>query len=257
MPCDDFKCECKIDKCSEKCRDGRDGRDGRRGPQGKTGPTGFTGETGATGSIGPTGPAGSGSGTTGATGPIGATGSIGPTGPAGSGSGTTGATGPIGATGSIGPTGAIGATGAVGPISQFSYADFYALMPGDNFATVAVGADVEFPSDGPALGTDIVRLGPSSFNLVSVGTYQILFQVSVTEAGQLVITLNNLQQAYTLVGRATGTSQLVGICLLRTVTINSSITIRNPAGNPSALTITPLAGGAGSVSAHLVITHLS
>jgi len=29
------------------------------------------------------------------------------------------------------------------------------------------------------------------------------------------------------------------------------------AGNPSALTITPLAGGLGSVLAHLVITRLS
>ena len=130
-------------------------------------------------------------------------------------------------------------------------------MPGDNSATVAVGADVEFPSDGPFLGADIARTGPSSFNLVAIGTYQILFQVSVDEPGQLVISLNNLQQTYTTVGRATGTTQLVGLCLLKTLTANSIITIRNPSGNSTALTITPNAGGAGSVSAHLVIMRIN
>ena len=130
-------------------------------------------------------------------------------------------------------------------------------MPGDNSATIAVGTDVEFPSDGPFLGGDIARLGPSSFNLVSVGTYQILFQVSIDEPGQLVVSLNNLQQTYTTVGRATGTSQIVGMCLIQTLTANSTLTIRNPSGNSTALTITPNAGGAGSVSAHLLITRIN
>ena len=130
-------------------------------------------------------------------------------------------------------------------------------MPGDNSATVAVGADVEFPSDGPFLGADIARTGPSSFSLVAIGTYHIEFQVSVNEPGQLVVSLNNLQQTYTTVGRATGTSQLVGVCLIKTLTANSILTIRNPAGNSTALTITPDAGGAGSVSAHLVIMKLT
>ena len=130
-------------------------------------------------------------------------------------------------------------------------------MPGDNSATIAVGADVEFPSDGPFLGTDIMRAGPSSFRLTAIGTYQVLFQVSVNEAGQLVVSLNNLQQTYTTVGRATGTCQLVGMCLVQTLTSNSILTIRNPAGNSTALTITPNAGGTGSVSSHLVIMRVN
>ena len=130
-------------------------------------------------------------------------------------------------------------------------------MPSDNSATVAIGADVEFPNDGPVSGTDIMRVGPSSFKLASIGTYQILFQVSINEAGQLVISLNNLEQAYTVVGRATGTSQLVGLCLLQTLTVDNILTIRNPAGSSTALTITPLAGGTSSVSAHLVITRIA
>ena len=168
--------------------------------------------------------------------------------------GKKGCTGPVGP---IGLTGLSGEIGPVGPSFASSYADYYALMPGDNSATIAVGADVEFPSDGPFLGGDIARLGPSSFNLVSIGTYQILFQVSINEPGQLVVSLNNLQQTYTTVGRATGTSQITGICLIQTLTSNSTLTIRNPTGNSTALTITPNAGGAGSVSAHLLIMRIN
>ncbi|WP_236124877.1 hypothetical protein [Clostridioides sp. ES-S-0054-01] len=60
-----------------------------------------------------------------------------------------------------------------------------------------------------------------------------------------------------MVGRATGTSQIIGMALVTTSTINSTLTVRNPAGNSTALTITPLAGGTRPVSAHLVITQLS
>lgn len=196
------------------------------GPTGATGPTGVTGLTGATGSTGATG--------------------------------LTGATGP---TGDIGPTGATGSTGATGPTGGvLDFADFYALMPPDNTATVAVGGDVDFPRDGPFSGAGIARTGADTFNLSAIGSYQVLFQVSVTEAGQLVLTLNSgagaVELAYTVVGRATGTSQIVGMALVQTSVINSILTVRNPASESTALTITPLAGGTESVSAHLVITRL-
>ena len=129
-------------------------------------------------------------------------------------------------------------------------------MPGDNAATVAPGTDVDFPQDGPNSGTGISRLTVDSFELADIGTYQVLFQVSVTEAGQLILTLNGADLAYTVVGRATGTSQIVGMALVETTTIDSILTVRNPAGNATALTITPLAGGTRPVSAHLVITRL-
>jgi len=44
--------------------------------------------------------------------------------------------------------------------------------------------------------------------------------------------------------------------IVATTSINSILTIRNPAGNAAALTITPVAGGPRSVSAHLVITQI-
>lgn len=159
--------------------------------------------------------------------------------------------GPRGPTGETGPVGPQGPTGGV-----LGFADFYALMPPDNAATVAPGTDVSFPQDGPNSGTTIERTGPSSFNLAEIGTYQILFQVSVDEAGQLILTLNGEDLMYTVSGRATGASQIIGMAIVTTTVINSILTVRNPAGTAAALTITPLAGGTRPVSAHLVIVQL-
>lgn len=251
---------------SDSCKRGRRGRKGHRGHKGHhghrgaTGPVGTSGPTGPVGTYGPTGPVG----ISGATGPIGPTGSSdGPTGPAGpvgstgpiGTSGSDGSTGPIGSTGSVGSTGPIGSTGPAGALSP-AFSDFFALMPGDNSATVAVGGDVSFPQDGPSVGSVITRTGGTTFNLASIGYYQVFFQVSVAEAGQLIITLNGSDLAYTVAGRATGTSQISQMCMVQTTAINSILTVRNPSGNSTALTVTPLAGGTRSVSAHLVIIQL-
>jgi hypothetical protein len=83
-----------------------------------------------------------------------------------------------------------------------------------------------------------------------------MFQVSVTEPGQLGLTINSAELAYTVVGRATGTSQIAGMSLVTTAIANSVLTVRNPVGNSTALTITPLAGGTSPISAHLVITRI-
>lgn len=115
----------------------------------------------------------------------------------------------------FGPTGPAGSSGIL------NYADFYALMPGDNAATVAPATDVSFPQDGPISGTDISRTSASSFSLGLIGT-----------------------------------SQIIGMALITTTTTNSILTVRNPASNAVALTITPSAGGTEPVSAHLVITQL-
>ena len=250
---------------------GATGSQGPTGEVGPTGPQGATGPAGPQGPIGPQGPAGD-IGPVGPQGPTGATGPTGPQGPAGpqgpqgdpgpiGPQGPTGATGPQGAQGPVGPQGPVGDTGAQGPQGLpggvLGYADFYALMPPDNAATVAPGTDVSFPQNGPIANTNIGRLGPSSFNLGPIGTYQILFQVSVTEAGQLILTLNGQDLDYTVAGRATGTSQIVGMAVVTTTAVNSVLTVRNPAGNAAALTVTPLAGGTRPVSAHLVITQLS
>ena len=131
-------------------------------------------------------------------------------------------------------------------------------MNRNNFLTIQIilVTDVSFPQDGSNSGTTIVRTGANAFNLTEIGTYQVLFQVSVTEAAQLILTLNGADLEYTVAGRATGTSQIIGMAIVETTSANSILTVRNPAGNASAITITPLAGGTRPVSAHLTITRI-
>ncbi len=128
-------------------------------------------------------------------------------------------------------------------------------MPPDNPIIVFPGSSIQFPQNGPASG-GITRIGPIQFNLPDIGVYQVMFEVAVTEPGQLVVTVNGTELPQTLVGRGTGTSQIVGLSLITTTVVNSIITIRNPVASANPLTITPLAGGGGPVSAHLIITKL-
>ena len=241
----DNKCDKRKDFCNEEKKpcvcfpgppgpQGPIGARGPQGPKGDQGPLGPRGFPGPQGEVGPAGPQG----------PQGEVGPIGPQGPQGE----------VGPVGPQGPQGEVGPAGPAGGI--LNYADFYALMPPDNSATVAPGTDVSFPQDGPNSGSGIARSGPDSFTLADIGVYQVLFQVSVTEAGQLILTLNGENLEYTVVGRATGSSQIVGMAIVETAVIDSVLTVRNPAGSAAALTITPLAGGTRSVSAHLIITQL-
>ncbi|MBE6794730.1 MAG: collagen-like protein [Ruminococcaceae bacterium] len=198
-------------------------------------------------------------GATGPAGPQGLTGATGPQGPVGA-TGATGPQGPVGETGPIGPQGPVGETGPAGPQGipggVLNFADFYALMPPDNAATVAPGTDVSFPQNGPISSTDITRLDDSSFNLAEIGTYQVYFNVPVDEAGQLILTLNGEDLEYTVSGRAAGATQITGMAIIETTSVDSVLTVRNPASNAAALTITPLAGGTRPVSAHLVIIQI-
>lgn len=196
---------------------------------------------------GPTGP----QGIQGIPGPAGAPGIPGQAGQ----QGIPGQAGPAGAQGNPGPAGAQGAPGSSGGI--LAAADFYALMPPDNATTIAVGSSVSFPNPGPFLGSDIYAMSNTTFNLVAIGIYLVSFNVSVEEAGQLVIVINNSELANTVVGRATVTSLISQTCLIQTFAPNSVLSINNPTGNLTALTITPSAGGENSVSAHLTITRYS
>jgi hypothetical protein len=270
---------------------GAGGGPGATGVAGSAGPTGAVGPTGAAGPTGAEGPAGV-AGATGATGSAGAPGTDGATGAGGS----VGPTGAAGATGPAGLTflGAwSGATAYVANDAVFqssagssyislannvnqppdispaswsllaagaapvSFADFYALMPTDNPATVAAGSALQLPRDGPSSGP-IVRLSPSTFSLPP-GIYKVTFQASVTEAGQLVLALDTgtgpVEFTPSAVGRATGTSQIGGTLLIEIIE-TSILSLRNPVLHGGVLTLTPSAGTGSDVSAHLVITRV-
>jgi hypothetical protein len=163
-----------------------------------------------------------------------------------------GPAGPKGETGAPGTPGAPGAPGEPGGTVPTQYAEFYALMPPDNAATVGAGTAVAFPNDGPNNGT-ITRTSPTTFNLPAAGTYRVSFSVSVSEPGQLQLTLDAAPQAYTVSGRATGTSLITGDSLVQTALANSVVSVINPTGNTPALTITPVAGGTHPAAATLII----
>jgi hypothetical protein len=135
-------------------------------------------------------------------------------------------------------------------------------MPPDNAATVAAGTPVQFPQNGPTSGVITRRGGSGSpeFVLPNIGTYRIAFSVSVSEPGQLVIGLDSgsgmVELAYTVYGRATGTSQISGEALVTTTVTKSALELRNPAGNTPALTITPHAGGTHPAVASIVVEQL-
>ena len=122
---------------------------------------------------------------------------------------------------------------------------------------------MDFPNDGPTDGTTAIRLTADTFELPAIGVYEVSWQVSVTEPGQLVLTLNGNEldgdppgELNTVAGRATGTSLITNTVLIQTTVIDSVLEIRNPTDNTVALTITPLAGGTEAASAWLVIKRL-
>lgn len=231
---------------------GPQGIPGATGPEGPQGVAGIQGPAGPQGPIGLTGPAGP-QGSTGPQGPAGETGAVGPQGPIG----LTGPQGPAGETGPQGPAGATGPTGPQGPSGTvLAFADFYALMPPNNSDTVAAGESVDFPQNGPIGGTSISRINDSSFNLADVGSYQVLFNVTATEAGQLVLALNGVELPYTVAGRSADGSQIVGMSIITTTSEDSVLTVRNPEGTAPPLTLIVDSGGTEPVSAHLVILRL-
>lgn len=215
---------------------GPQGPIGPRGPQGIAGPQGPQGPQGIAGLQGPQGIAG----------PQGETGPVGPT-------GATGATGPKGPVGLTGPT---GPQGPVGPAGSFlGYADFYALMPADNAVAIAPGEDVAFPEQSFIGSTSITRTTDSSFTFTEAGIYLVLFNAAVSEAAQLVLTVDGTELSYTVSGTDSPLSQITGLSVI-SAGENSVLTVSNPASATASVTLTPSAGGASAVSAHLTIIRL-
>lgn len=178
---------------------------------------------------------------------------------AGGAQGIAGVAGPAGAPGLAGAAGAAGIQGIPGipgTPGLLDFADFYALMPSDNPATIAGGAPILFPQSGPTTGT-ITRQGGSSFTtfiLPSIGTYLVQFQASIDESGQLALSINGVVDPTTVVGRSTGTDQFIGKSLVTTSSPNTTLEVVND--GTVALTMTPIAGGTHSVSAHVLIIRI-
>ena len=81
------------------------------------------------------------------------------------------------------------------------------------------------------------------------------FQVDVLAAAQLQLSLNTIPVPATVVGRATGATQIIGISLVTTTSSDSVLEVINPPTN-IPLTTPPGDGGTHPISAHLVIIRI-
>lgn len=201
-------------------------------------------------------------GNTGNTGATGATGAAGNTGNTGA-QGNTGMTGMTGSTGHTGNTGERGNTGSV-----LASARFYGLAGSaasgnsgntgsdDYTSTIAVGAAVPFPRDGP--NTGIPRLTDSTFQLPNIGQYALNWVVGVVEAGQLQVAENGVPDGNSTAVSPVGNSQVVGQYMLNTSAINTVVSIINPPLNGAPLTILHPSGNSHWVNVpSLQISQLS
>jgi len=177
--------------------------------------------------------------------------------------GATGPRGPGGATGATGPSGegTQGDTGATGPSgAAINYSEFYAFVPSDDPDPIAPGAAVSFPNSGETNGV-ILPISDTEFNLPNVGVYQVSFQASVTEGGQLGISLFGTLVDNTVVGRNARSNQISLTKLVRTANVDTNLSIINPPNNFTSLTLTLNAGSTGEVLtpvvANLVIVQIA
>jgi len=148
-------------------------------------------------------------------------------------------------------SGSIG--GGYGPVASFFGTTTGTGSLGNDYAgTVAVKTAagtgrLPFPRAGVSvpLVNGITAIDASSFNLAAVGSYEVSWSVQTTEVGQWQIELNGTALANTVLvdqNPTAGGHPVSGTFLITTVTPNSVLAIINPAGNSTALTITPADG---------------
>ena len=151
------------------------------------------------------------------------------------------------------PTGATGPTGAAGGVNG-NFAELYALMPGDNAAPVAANSPISFPNV-KVLTAGMTTVGGNTIVLNAAGLWRIDAQVSISEAAQIAVAVNGAADMTTVVGRATGVSQLVISTVISSPAPGTAVQIWAIGG--AGYTITPLAGGAQPVSATFRAQRLS
>ncbi|MDO8471875.1 MAG: hypothetical protein Q7S64_01820 [bacterium] len=146
-----------------------------------------------------------------------------------------------------------------------AYAMFYGLtagtgMSGTDYAgTIAVGAAVPFPQNGATLG-GIVALTSTTFKIPTIGVYEVSFKVHTTEPGQLQLSVDNgagFVVAHECTGEemnpTAGGHAIAADCIITTTAVDAVVKVINPAGNATALTITPADGASTNANAQTLI----
>ena len=148
-----------------------------------------------------------------------------------------------------------GANLAAGSVTTDKLAPVFGYFYLSGFFVIPAGGSVPFAQTGPASG--IVRSGinGTDFVLPDAGVYEITWQVPIAQAGALALALNGTELPETVVGRDTGTTQIVGNVLIN-ASANSVLSVRAASGNSSALTTTLVVGGGSFVTGSLVVKRI-
>jgi hypothetical protein len=122
---------------------------------------------------------------------------------------------------------------------------------------ITAGHAIPFAQNGPASG-NITRISDTSFQLGTVGIYEVMMQIPVQNTGQVVVALNNVELPYTVAGESNGSNNvsLVQKVFVQTIIPNSLLEIRFPAANTGTMKVVNSGGGNAAVSAHLVIVRV-
>jgi hypothetical protein len=99
----------------------------------------------------------------------------------------------------------------------------------------------------------------SQFELPANGIFEITFQVTTQNTGELVVVLNGNEQLMTVVGKSGG-GEIVGMSIISTPSGNpSTISINNPStANNGGLKIDSATGALSEpLSCHLIIKQLA
>ena len=225
---------------------GEQGPVGPQGPQGEQGPEGPQGPQGEQGSAGPQGPQGE-QGPEGPQGPQGEQGPAGPQGP----QGEQGPEGPQGPQGEQGPEGPQGEPGGV-----LGFADFFAMNNEEEAVILQPGEDFSLPENG-ASGGGITRISESSFNLLNAGNYLVMFNVTTIQTPKLGLTLNGEMLDYSIAGRPSGASQIVGMTVVTSTQDNSVLTLRYPEEESDNNGVVTADNPRKDTTSHLVIVQLN
>jgi hypothetical protein len=161
--------------------------------------------------------------------------------------------GPRGPRGGLGP---IGPVGPAGPTNTQLFSYFYNDLL--NNEQVFPDSEIQFPLLGPTNTATISKLTQSSFLLNNPGIYNIRFQISIIEEGQIGILLQKglIFEIVASYGRSGTNSQIVGDVIFSTNYPGSIIYIKN--FSSGAVTITGQGNNMTQLNRYgLTITKLS
>jgi hypothetical protein len=178
--------------------------------------------------------------------------------------GHDGATGPTGPTGSTGAAGATGATGAAAAGVALNAAMFFGQTTGtgstenDYAATIAVGAPIPFPQNGPATaGSPVSRASSSTFTLANTGIYEVSWQLGSDQDTQIQVAVVTGGPTFTPIANTTSLSgagtQMNSATVLISATAGTVIALINPAGNSTAFDVQPANGALTHAQAASVV----